>query len=217
MSAITYIVNGTIGADPPYETGIDGGGFFGPPGASIVGDHFWVTWTGTPCNCIGAAGNPLLEQSFPLPNPIIDVTLQIGTQPYDHNPVFDYGTGTYGEWYTNPPSAFSLQQTGFLTPGNVISTSFGFSVNPAGPNGAFSFGGTSGTFTDMAVGVPAPAMGSGLLGLLLMIGLLILSTRRLLMRHGPLALMHGLVQRLVEAPTRSHAALAHHLRSVWAR
>jgi hypothetical protein len=72
MSAITYIVNGTIGADSVF-TGIDGGGYFGPAGASIVGDHFWVTWIGTPCNCIG--GNPPI---FPLPNPVQDVTISIG-------------------------------------------------------------------------------------------------------------------------------------------
>jgi hypothetical protein len=184
MSIITYTVNGTIGVPiPPYWTGIDSGGYFGPAGASIVGDHFWVTWTGTPCNCIGAAGNPLIGQNYPLPNPIQDVTIQIGDLPYGHNLVYDFGPASnfgYGEWYTNPPSAFSLQQVGGST--GLISTSFGFSGNPDAPNGAFrignAIGDTSGTFTGMAVGIPAPVIGSGWLGLLLMTGLLILSTRR---------------------------------------
>jgi hypothetical protein len=152
MSTITYIVNGVIGAQTgPYSyywTGIDGGGF-GPTGASIVGDHFWATWTGTPCNCIG--GDP---PSFPLPNPIQDVTLQIGTQPYGHNPIYDFGPASnfgYGEWYPGNPPYSGLQQVGGST--GLISTSFGFSVDPDGPNGAFriaigdnTINWTSGTF-----------------------------------------------------------------------
>ena len=171
MSTITYIVNGTIGADSVF-TGIDGSGYFG--GGSIVGDHFWVTWIGTPCQCIG--GDP---PSFPLPNPIEDVTISIGNQPYGFNPSLDFGPSNfaYGEWHTNPPSHFSLQQVGINGLG-VISTSFGFSLNPAAPNGAFQIGATSGTFTGMAVGIPAPVIGTGWLGLLLMIGLLILCARR---------------------------------------
>jgi hypothetical protein len=192
MSIITYTVNGTINAETGwysyYWTGIDGSGLFGPAGASIVGDHFWVTWIATDCECIGAAGNALIGAIYPQPNPIQDVTLSIGNQPYGHNPVVDFGANfAYGEFFLAPPyHGLNLQQAGTLTGGGaIISTSFGFSGNPEGPNGGFRIGNTSGLFTGMAVGIPAPEIGAGYPGVILALGIIVWLARRRRGRSAP--------------------------------
>jgi hypothetical protein len=180
MTTITY--NGVIGYENNYgvpSPGIDGSGLFGPAGASIVGDHFWITWTGTPCNCIGVnnPNNPLhLYYGYAYPSPITDVTIEIGNQPYGHNQSYDFGPSSigYGEFYLHGIGyswpQFTLEQVG-LSNGN-ISTSIGFSGNPQAPNRAFAIGETTGTFTRMAAGVPGPELGTGWPALILAVGLL---------------------------------------------
>ncbi len=173
MSVITYTVNGTVSAVSGFYPAIDGSGLFGPRGTSILGDHFWVTWIGTPCNCTGVNDphSSLIADGYSYPSPILDVTLSIGNQPYGHNPTYDFGGNeTYGEFYFYPPfHGLNIQQAGYFIGGaSFISTSFGFSGNPDAWNGAFQIvGGTSGGFTDMAVGVPAPELGSGWTSLLI--------------------------------------------------
>ncbi len=172
MSVITYTVNGIVGALPPsfysyYYTGIDYSGVFGPAGASIVGDHFWATWTGIPCECIGVnnPNSPLhLYNGYPYPSPIIDVTLQIGNQPYGHNPVYDFGNGGlygYGEFRTGGDLG---------GPNTWLQLNDGSNVMSNGGNGSlsgFRIGGTSGLLTYTAMGIPAPELGTGWTSLLI--------------------------------------------------
>jgi hypothetical protein len=178
MSLITYTVNGTVGALGPgpysyYYTGIDGSGVFGPAGASILGDHFWATWTVTGnCQCIGVndPNSPLhLYDNYPYPSPVIDITLQIGNQPYGQNPIYDFGNGglsAYGEVrLTNPPGGVNtwLQLTtvnGVIANGGISSTS------------GFKIGATSGLLTHTTLGIPGPNVGTGWLGMVMVLGAL---------------------------------------------
>lgn len=165
MTVVTYTVNGIVAAySDAYWTGIDGSGLFGPVGASLVGDHFWTTWTVTDCQCIGAASDPLLKQIYPLPNPVLDVTLQIGTQPYGHNPVVDFGGGsqyTYGEVFF---SSDSEGLSNWLQMGDLVGGGRVIANGGDGSTSGFNIGNTSGLLTHTAIGIPAPDLGSGLVG-----------------------------------------------------
>jgi hypothetical protein len=190
---ITYVVSGVIsplgGYSPSSGTyGIDAGGYFGPPGASIVGDAYIVTWTlASDCECIGAAGGSF-GRSFPLPNPVIDVVLTINGRSYDFG---NYGNFVYGEVYLGDGhTSLNIQQTQSSNGTDMISTSVGFSHNPLATGGLFQIGGvgldggghcsctiTAGGFFNVSVpspiinvSVPSPIMGAGLSGLMLVSG-----------------------------------------------
>jgi len=175
-NAITYTASGVIAAWPGTaisgETwGIDGGGYFGSAGASLVGAPYAVTWTATDCECIGAANYAPLASSYPKPNPIVDVTLTINGFTYDFG-----GNGWYGAFY------FNDQATGYFDGGSFIETSVGVAPTP-GIQGSFQIINnrsstlqfTSGMFQEApvvvnrlaSVSVPGPVAGSGLPGLLM--------------------------------------------------
>ena len=159
MSLIEYSVSGVIAgggtgiSGEPY--GVDGGGYFGPAGGSIVGLPFTVTWTATDCECIGG-----MPPSYLLPNPIADVSLQIG------NVTYDFGAGGwYGEFSINsPPNNF--QQSAWLDGSQIGTNSNGgptlgsFEIED-GPD--FNTNYSAGIFMDLAP-VPGPELGSGLAG-----------------------------------------------------
>jgi hypothetical protein len=181
--AFTYVVSGVIGPLGGRSVsggtyGIDAGGYFGPHGASIVGDPFTVTWTlASNCECIGEGGG-----SFPLPNPVIDVVLTINGLSYDFG---NYGNFLYGEVHLgNNAFGLNIQQTQSNNGIDNISTSVGFSGNSLAPNGAFQIGGggdcscttTAGSF--VFAGVPAPIVGAGLPGLVIAAGGLLAWWRR---------------------------------------
>jgi hypothetical protein len=176
---ITYVVSGVIsplgGRSISGGTyGIDAGGYFGPPGASIVGDAYTVTWTlASDCECIGAAGGSF-GGSFPLPNPVIDVVLTINGRNYDFA---NYGNFVYGEVYLGDGhTSLNIQQTQSNNGIDIISTSVGFSINPLATGGLFQIGGGGDcTCTTTAGGfnvgpVPGPIAGAGLPGLILASG-----------------------------------------------
>jgi hypothetical protein len=155
---ITYVVNGDITANPPFEPGIDGLGLFGPVGASLVGDRYLVKWVANDCECFGGPFNGT-------PNPVLSASLSINGHTFD----FPVATADSGEFFLNGPNIQQIET--FTNPaitGFILSTSFGFAIN--GLNGAFSVaeGGkqTSGAFEHAAV-VPAPVVGAGLPGLIL--------------------------------------------------
>jgi hypothetical protein len=184
---ITYTATGIIapssGTALSGETwGIDGGGYFGPRGASIVGYSYAVTWIANDCECIG------------YPSPIVDVTLTINGRSYDFG-----GGGFYGEFYLHNPRNLNIQQTDFPDGGSFISTSIGWAITP-GIQGEFQIINNQLYTTDLTSGVfeaspvasgapsllsapaapvPGPIIGAGLPGLLLFaFGLLFTSRRR---------------------------------------
>ena len=179
MGFITYTVTGTIGLLNGFPRsisggteGIDGGGYFGPPGGSIVGDAYTVTWTAIDCECSASSSPP--SPLYPPANPIADVTLTINGFTYDFG-----GGGWYGEFYLgNNPNNLNIQQTAYLDGGSFISTSVGFATTPGiggefqifNPDLPFTNYITSGYFLLPPVGVPGPIVGAGLPGLILASG-----------------------------------------------
>ena len=184
---ISYTVTGVIA--PIVEdfagetTGTDGGGFFGPAGGSIIGDRYTVVWTANNCGCTGAGNSPFApaSNSFPLPDPILDVTLTI------NGITFDFGAPDYyGEFYLpgeDPINlSLNLQQAAYLHGNDEISTSVGFALDPS-VGGAFEINetddtskGTAGVFGAQAV--PGPLAGAGLPGLIFASGGLLTWWRR---------------------------------------
>ena len=156
---ITYVLMGEVIAGSG-RTGIDAGGYFGPAGASIVGDHYTVTWTlASDCECIGQGFG-----AFPLPNPVIDVVLTINGRDYDFG---NYGQFIYGEVYLGVAPGLNIQQTA-TTGSDRISTNA-----VSGLGGAFEISGggdcscvvTAGKF-NFTGAVPGPVAGAGLPGAL---------------------------------------------------
>jgi hypothetical protein len=175
---ITYVVSGIIspldGRSISGGTyGIDAGGYFGPRGASIVGNAYTVTWTlASDCECTGGGWSLL-------PNPVIDVVLTINGRNYDFG---NYGNFIYGEVYLGDGRTSSnIQQTQSNNGIDMISTSIGFSINPLATGGIFQIGGggnctcttTAGGFTgNIIVPIPGPVTSAGLPGLLVSGGFL---------------------------------------------
>ena len=91
MSTHDYHIRGWHRCPPPvpgFVDGIDGGGIFGPPGASLVGESFTAIFTGSDCNCSGGS-------FFGTPNPVQDATLTINGQ------TFDFDSSVYGIMFTD--------------------------------------------------------------------------------------------------------------------
>lgn len=174
-SVVTYTATGVIapnlnsGTAPDGDVlGIDGGGYFGPRGASIVGATYAATWTAINCECMGTPNFGPLANYYPYPNPILDVVLTINGRSYDFG-----GNGWYGEFHLgNNSTNLNIQQTGYLDGGSFISTSIGFARTP-GIQGEFQIINnyndttTSGMFQAQTVSTPGPIIGSGLPGLIL--------------------------------------------------
>jgi hypothetical protein len=113
----------------------------------------------------------------------MSASLSINGHTYD----FPVALAIAGEFFLNGPNLQQIEGSGSLNsnfPNFVFSTSFGFSVNPNAPNGAFSVlldsnstDETSGTFTGAVCPegiscpvVPVPVAGAGLPDLILASG-----------------------------------------------
>jgi hypothetical protein len=135
--------------------GVDGGGYFGPAGASLVGDPFTVTWTGFNCNCGGTS-------TF---NPVLDATLTINGITFDFGP----GLGPYNDF------GDGLHQV-VVAPGNVqLTTRYAQWGGPSGQDGVFYIqqccvANTQAFLTILFPPVPGPVVGAGLPGLILASG-----------------------------------------------
>jgi hypothetical protein len=91
MATITVQVLGSVipqlPNDPWGRDGIDHAGIFGPAGANLVGDAFFVNWTGSDCLCANQGSN---NQA---PNPVFDAVLTIN----QHS--FDFPVGQFGDMF----------------------------------------------------------------------------------------------------------------------
>jgi hypothetical protein len=91
--------------------------------------------------------------------------LQIGNQPYGHNPVYDFGNGglnAYGEFRTSGDLG-GLNTWLQLNDGNNVMSNGGI-----GSTSGFRIGGTSGLLTLTTLGIPAPELGTGWTSLLIL-------------------------------------------------
>ncbi len=165
---VTFTVNGVVSSGIVFDnySGFDNGGFFGTPGASLVGDRYLITWTAVDCECIGESND-----SFPAPNPILDVTLTINGFTYDFG-----GGGYYGEFYLpSGPRGLDFQQTAWSNGSNIDTNATGgrFEIY----TGSFTTE-AAGILSGANVGTPAPIAGAGLPGLIFASGGLLAWWRR---------------------------------------
>jgi hypothetical protein len=158
MSTITISEFGTVGSNSFFD-GIDEGGFFGPPGASLVGKSFMAIFTGSDCNCSGG----ILPDGTPIGtgvNPVQDATLTINGQ------TFDFGSGATGDMFTSFAQVDSFDSSGRLSILNIQGGPLGmgaggFTIQTTGSDGFLKI--ASGTFLGQqfsnSLFVPGPIAG----------------------------------------------------------